>query len=144
MLYIITLKDHKPNFPNNIECISINPAKSNLGKISKQILQKINHKIRKSIGVLQWRGTPAVILWFKDFPYKERGIFLTFDVVHFYPFISEKLLNDAITFAKRFVEISNDDSRNIHHCRKSLLFSRDSAWIKTNGSLLDIFYYGLL
>ena len=41
----ITLKDHKPNFPNNIKCRLINPAKSNLGKISKQILQKINSKI---------------------------------------------------------------------------------------------------
>ena len=31
----ITLNDHKPNFPNNIKCRLINPAKSNLGKISK-------------------------------------------------------------------------------------------------------------
>ena len=48
----ITLKDHKPNFPNNIKCRLVNPAKSNLGKISKQILQKINHKIRQSTRVL--------------------------------------------------------------------------------------------
>ena len=39
-----TLKDHKPNFPNNIKCILINSSKSNLGKISKQILQKITKK----------------------------------------------------------------------------------------------------
>ena len=26
----ITIKDHKPNFPNNIKCRLINPAKSNL------------------------------------------------------------------------------------------------------------------
>ena len=57
----ITFKDHRPNFANNIKCKLINPAKSNLGKISKQILQKINHKILQSTGVLQWRGTPAVI-----------------------------------------------------------------------------------
>ena len=134
----ITLKDHKPNFPNNIKCRLINPAKSNLGKISKKILQKINSKIRQSTGVLQWRGTPAVISWFKNFPYKERCKFLTFDVVDFYPSISEKLLDEAITFAKQFIEISNDRSKIIYHCRKSLLFSRDSAWIKNNGSLFDV------
>ena len=134
----ITLKDHKPNFPNNIKCRLINPAKSNLGKISKQILQNINSKIRQSTGVLQSRGTPAVVSWFKNFPYKERCKFLTFDVVDFYPSISEKLLNEGITFAKQFVEINNDDSKIIYHCRKSLLFSRDSAWIKNNGSLFDI------
>ena len=49
----ITLKDHKPNFPNNIKCRLINPTKSNLGKISKQILQKINSKIQQPTGVLQ-------------------------------------------------------------------------------------------
>ena len=68
----ITIKDYKPNFPNNIKCRLINLAKSNLGKISEQILQKITHKIRQSTGVLQWRGTPAVILWFKDFPHKKK------------------------------------------------------------------------
>ena len=56
----ITLKDHKLNFPNSIKCRSINTAKSNLGKISKQILEKINHKIRQSTGVLQWRGATEV------------------------------------------------------------------------------------
>ena len=40
----IMLKDHKPNFPNNIKCRLINSAKSNLGKISKQILQKLTAK----------------------------------------------------------------------------------------------------
>ena len=134
----ITIEDHKPNFPNNIKCRLINPAKFNLGKISKQILQKINSKIRQSTGVLQWRGTPAVFLWFKDFPHEERCKFLTFDVVDFYFSISQKLLEDAITFAKQFVEISKDDNRIIHHCRKSLLSSRDSAYIKNNGSLFDV------
>ena len=57
----ITIKDNKPNFSNNIKCRLINPAKSNLGKISKQILQKITHKIRQSTGVLRWRGTVGAI-----------------------------------------------------------------------------------
>ena len=34
----ITIKDHKPNFRNNTKCRLINPTKSEIGKISKQIL----------------------------------------------------------------------------------------------------------
>ena len=29
-----TIKDHKPNFPNNIKCRLINPAKSQIGIVS--------------------------------------------------------------------------------------------------------------
>ena len=31
----VTLKDHKENFPAKMKCRLINPAKSNLGKVSK-------------------------------------------------------------------------------------------------------------
>ena len=37
-----TLKDHKPSFNNNPTCRLINPTKPELGKISQQILAKIN------------------------------------------------------------------------------------------------------
>jgi len=37
----ITLKDHKDNFANNPKCRLINPAKSEIGLISKQHLEKI-------------------------------------------------------------------------------------------------------
>ena len=38
----ITLKDHKDNFENAPKCRLINPAKSILGRVSKQILETIN------------------------------------------------------------------------------------------------------
>ena len=41
----ITLKDHKPNFKNNLKVRLINPGKNEIGQISKNILDKINHKI---------------------------------------------------------------------------------------------------
>ena len=41
----ITLKDHKPNFANNPTWRLINPTKSEIGKISKKILDRINKKI---------------------------------------------------------------------------------------------------
>ena len=41
----ITLKDHKNDFPNKIKYRLINPTKSNIGKISKHIIDKINNNI---------------------------------------------------------------------------------------------------
>ena len=42
----ICLKDHKENFENNPKCRLINPAKSDSGKISKLILDKVNHSLK--------------------------------------------------------------------------------------------------
>ena len=71
----ITTKDPKPNFPNNIKCRLINPAKSNLGKIRKQIFQEINKVIRQSTNLQQWQSTPAVIVWFKTSPKRKDANF---------------------------------------------------------------------
>jgi hypothetical protein len=60
----ITLKDHKENFRNNLPCRLINPAKSELGRISKQLLDDINTELRQLTKVQQWRNTAAVTKWF--------------------------------------------------------------------------------
>ena len=44
----ITIKDHKEDFPNKLSCRLINPSKSDIGKVSKQILTKLT-----AISVLQ-------------------------------------------------------------------------------------------
>ncbi len=41
----LTLKDHKPNFKNNPKCRLINPSKSDIGVVRKQILERINKKV---------------------------------------------------------------------------------------------------
>ena len=38
----LTLKDHKENFPNSLPCRLNNPAKSEIGLISKRFLDRIN------------------------------------------------------------------------------------------------------
>ena len=50
----ISLKDHKENFESNPKCRLINPAKSDSGKISKLILDKINMQLRTILNVNQW------------------------------------------------------------------------------------------
>ena len=61
----ITLKDHKPNFQNNPTVRLLNPAKNELGRISKTILDKINVNLRNSQHPNQWKNTQEVIDWFK-------------------------------------------------------------------------------
>ena len=41
----ITLKDHKENFVNRPTCRLINPSKPEIGRISKQLLEKINQNL---------------------------------------------------------------------------------------------------
>ena len=60
----ITLKDHKPNFHNNPTCRLINPTKTELGKVSKQILQKIIHSTIAATNANLWRKTTEVVSWF--------------------------------------------------------------------------------
>lgn len=127
----ISLKDHKENFGKNHQCRLINPTKSELGRVSKQFLDRINESIRNKSNVKQWRNTNAVIEWFEKLPNKNRLTFLVFDIIEFYPSISEDLLKTCLEWAKKFTHISDIEYRTILHCRRSLLFdSNDKAWTK--------------
>ena len=42
--YVI-IKDHKVGFPDKISCRLINPSKTDIGKISKQILDRVSNTI---------------------------------------------------------------------------------------------------
>ena len=61
----ITLNDHKPNIQNNPIVRLLNPAKNELGRISKTILDKINVNLRNSLHPNQWKNTQEFIDWFK-------------------------------------------------------------------------------
>jgi len=64
----ITLKDHKDNFVNKPTCRLINPAKSKIGRISKQILENVNTTVRQKTGLNQWKNSASVINWYSDIP----------------------------------------------------------------------------
>ena len=49
----ITLKDHKENFQASLTCNLINPSKSELRKVSKVKLEKINQALIKHLDVNQ-------------------------------------------------------------------------------------------
>ena len=135
----ISLKDHKENFQTNPKCRLINPAKSDSGKISKSILDRLNTKLRTILNVNQWRNTQNVIEWFGSIEEKTRHSFISFDIVDFYPSISENLLDQALSWASNLADISDEDISIIKHARKSLLFNHGGPWIKNNNSnLFDV------
>ena len=110
----------------------INHAKSELGKVSKQILDNINSEIGKT-KLNQWKNTAEVTHWFTNIRHKQEHSFASFDVDSFYPSITETLLSKAISYAKNYTTISDRDIDIIMHCRKSLLFD-ETAWTKKNHS----------
>ena len=130
----ITLKDHKDNFQNNPTCRLINPTKSELGKVSKQILDKINKTIIDKTNVHQWKNTRATLDWFINIPNKDQHSFIAFDIVNFYPSISHKLLNDALSFAASYTDISAEDRRIVFHTKQSLLFNDNTPWNKKHSA----------
>ena len=81
----ITLKDHKPTFSDHPACRLINPTKSEIGVISKQILDEINTFIINSMRINQWKNTSSVMKWFNSLENEERLSFICFDVCKFYP-----------------------------------------------------------
>ena len=135
----ISLKDHKENFQNNPKCRLLNPAKNNLGLISKQILDRINSCIRSQTNVNQWRNTYSVIDWFSEIKDKSQCTFLIFDIVDFYPSISEALLTLSLDYAKQFTTVSDEDEEIILHSRKTLLFNGNGPWFKAgNSPMFDV------
>ena len=128
----ITLKDHKQDFINNPTCRLINPCKSEIGIISKNILDRINEEITQATKVNLWKSTKHTIEWFKAIPAKEKHAFITFDVCDFYPSISQDLLLKALNYASRFTTVTQQDRHIIIHAKKSLLYQQDSPWIKKN------------
>ena len=134
----VTLKDHKTNFQNSPSCRLLNPTKTEIGRISKQILEKIVATVREKTKFNQWKNTASVIDWFKNIVNKKRFSFIVFDICDFYPSISEELLNAALDFAKDFIEISDEDRKIIIQARKSLLISKETQWIKKGNSIFDV------
>ena len=63
---LVTLKDHKPNFSDHPTCHLINPWKSEIGVISKRILDDINASVISSTKINQWKNTASVLKWFNS------------------------------------------------------------------------------
>ena len=126
----ITLKDHKENFKNKPTCRLINPCKPEIGKISKQLLEKIVKVVKDKTKYNHWKNTQDVITWFEGIPNKKSNTFIAFDICDFYPSITEELLDKALDFASHYIEITNDEREIIKHAKKTTLYSNNMPWRK--------------
>ena len=53
----VSLKDHKPDYPQKLSFRLINPTNNNLGIVSKAILDRVNSFVRQNSNLNQWRST---------------------------------------------------------------------------------------
>ena len=82
--------------------------------------------------------TPSKPTTGETLPKNDKSRFIKFDIVEFYPSISEELLNRSNSFARSITTISDSVINIIHHSRKSLIFDR-SVWVKKrSNSLFDV------
>lgn len=130
----ITVKDHKEGFPANPSFRLINPSKTDIGRISKAVLDRINKDLLGKIKVNQWKSDKEVIGWFTGISAKGRCTFFQFDIDNFYPSITLELFNKAIAYAKRYVTISDQDVKIFMQARKTLLFHDEEPWTKRNNN----------
>ena len=119
----VTVKEHKEDFPHKISCRLINPSKTDIGKINKHVLDKVNQKLLSVTEVNQWKNSHSVIEWFKNIRNKSNASIFVFDIESFYHSISLKLLEDAINFAKTVCNISGRDTSINMQARRTLLFN---------------------
>ena len=130
----IKLKDHKDNFERNIPCRLINPAKSEIGRVSKNMLNSILATVRERTGVNQWRSTDETLNWFDGLSNKTNLTFLTFDIVEFYPSVTEPILRKALEFAQEHTTIKDIEIDAILNARQTLMFTKGKMWSKRNAS----------
>ena len=121
----ITLKDHKEDFLDKPNFRLINPAKTQIGKISKQILKKLNKEIRSATELQQWRSTDQTLDWFKNLKDKGDLKFIQLDIVEYYPSITEETLEKALNFANIALgkQISDKTIEIVKHSRNSFLYT---------------------
>ena len=129
----INVKNHKESFPQKLSIHLINPSKSDIGKISKILLDKINKLLTLNTNVNQWQNTTTVIDWFKNLVNKKQCSFIQFDVGNFYPLILLNLFSKTIQYASPIMEIFDSDMATIKHSRKTLLFHNNQPWEKKSG-----------
>ena len=93
------LKGHKENFLDRPTARILNPAKNEIGRRSRQILQNINVTLSEKLKVNEWKNTEKRYKLIQNIPHKYLHEFLMIHVKDFYPSIKGNLLWEAIRFA---------------------------------------------
>ena len=85
------------------------------------------------------RKSKDVINWFKNIQTKHSNFFIKFDIVDFYPSITQLIVDNAIKFAQKFTSISTNEISIIKDSCKSVLYNNGTILSKKNNdTLFDI------
>ena len=76
------------------------------------------------------KNTSSVIEWYRNIKRKDQCSFVVFDIESFYPPISTKLLDKAISFANLYCDFTSDELEIIMRSRNTLLFWKNNTWVK--------------
>ena len=127
---VVTLKDHKENFRNEPTFRLINPCKPVLGKVSRQIVENINHNVRAETNMNQWKNTNDVINRFKNIENKAYHTMICFENCDLYSSITHTLLQNALKFAFKNSTILKEDINIITHTKRTTLYKNGQPWEK--------------
>ena len=116
----------------------INPVKKQIGRISNEILDRINSLLCSNLKVNEWKNTTSVITWFRNIKDKHLYKFLIFDIKEFYPSIKESLFHKAWQFPKMHVNITQREIEVMLHSRKCFLYNNGIPWVKKEGTDFDV------
>ena len=116
----------------------INPAKNELGRVSRAMLDNINKLQCTSLSINQWKTSGSVIEWFKRIEQKHLYNFIMFHINDFCPSIQEELLKKRLRFTQEHRDITSKDKKYIHYDCKSLLFDEKNTWMKKQSGLFDV------
>ena len=98
------------------------PNKTEIGKVTKDIVDEMSISIRCKADVNQWGSTKDVIRWFNKLENKKQLSYLTLDIVDFYPSITDNLLIKTLKLAQRYHYITATEFETIIHARKTILY----------------------
>ena len=76
----------------------INPTKSDVGRLCKVKIDSINKAVRLKPKLMSGTNTDQVLSWFIGLE-EQKYSFFKFDLVDYYPSISEKLVIKSLNFA---------------------------------------------
>ena len=123
---------------NKLQSRLINPSKTELGKISKNIIQNIVTNVKKADYSNFWKNSYDTIEWFKKIKNKSKATFTQFDIIDFYPSITKNILIHSINYARKYTEITKEQYEIILACRKTVLKNNRSTWVKTGSENFDV------
>ena len=126
------LKDHKLDFSRKPTVRLFHPSKSDIGRISKKILDRIIPGLRNYIRLEQWQNTDRVIEWFREIENKKNTKFIQIDITSYYPSISQILLNKALIFAMYKSDLERSEIDTILTARRTVVGYDDTLWNRKN------------